>query len=150
MTRSLVRWNPRGSLFRTQMGRLIDDAFNDFLAPVNSPDEELGTDWAPAVDILEDDDKLVFSSDMPGLDRDQVEITLENQVLTLRGERKLDRDDERNNYHRIERTYGSFSRSFKLPNNVDTAAAKATFDNGILNIELPKREDAKPKKLEIS
>jgi HSP20 family protein len=132
------------------MGRLIDEAFNDFLSPVDAGDEALGADWAPAVDILETEDKLVISADMPGLDREQVEITLENHVLTLRGERKFERDEERDNYHRIERTYGSFSRSFRLPNNVDTTAAKATFDNGILNIELPKSEETKPKKLEIS
>lgn len=149
MTRSLVRWNPRGPLFRSGMSRLFDEAFNDFLAPMSTANEALGTDWVPAVDIREDADKLVFSAEIPGLDRDQIEITLEDQVLTLRGERKFERDEEHDNYHRIERAYGKFSRSFRLPTNVDTSAAKASFDNGILEVELPKAEDAKPRKLEI-
>lgn len=150
MTRSLVRWNPRGTMFRHPMSRIFDEAFNDFLAPVRSTDESLGSDWIPPVDILEDDTRLVFTAEMPGLDRESVEITLEDQVLSLRGERKFERDEEKDNYHRIERAYGTFSRSFRLPTNVDTNAAKASFDNGVLTIELPKSEEAKPKKLEIS
>ena len=90
MTRSLVRWNPRGTMFRNPMGRLIDEAFNDFLAPVGTGDESLGGDWMPPVDILEDDTRLVFTAEMPGLERENVEITLEDQVLTLRGERKFE------------------------------------------------------------
>jgi len=150
MTRSLVRWNPRNTRFRNPMSRIFDEAFNDFLAPVDSTDESLGSDWLPPVDILEDDTKLFFTVEMPGLDRDDVEITLEDQVLTLRGERKFERDEEKNNYHRIERAYGTFSRSFRLPTNVDTGSAKASFNNGLLTIDLPKSEEAKPKKLEIS
>ena len=150
MTRSLVRWNPRSHMFRNPMSRLFDDAFNDFLAPVGSPDESLSSDWVPPVDIVEDSNALVFTAEMPGLERDNVEITLEDQVLTLRGERSFERDDEKDNYHRIERAYGSFSRSFRLPTNVDTGKAKASFDNGLLRIELPKSEEAQPKKLEIS
>ena len=150
MSRSLVRWNPRSTMFRNPMSRLFDEAFNDFLAPVGSPDESLGSDWMPPVDILEDGAKLVFTAEMPGLNRDDVEITLEEQVLTLRGERKFERDEEKDNYHRIERAYGSFARSFRLPSNVDTKLAKASFDNGVLTIELPKSEEAQPKKLEIS
>jgi len=150
MTRSLVRWNPRSTMFRNPMSRLIDEAFTEFLAPMASTDDALGTDWVPPVDIREEQDKLVFVAEMPGLDRDAVEITLENQVLTLRGERRFERDEEKDSYHRIERAYGSFSRSFRLPTNVDTGAAKAAFDNGILTIELPKSEEARPRKLEIS
>ena len=132
------------------MGRLMDEAFNDFLAPVAPGDESLGTDWMPVVDIREDDEKLMFLAEMPGLDRDQVELTLENNVLTLSGERKLERDEEKEHYHRIERAYGSFSRSFRLPSNVDTQQAKATFKDGLLSIELPKSESTRPKKLEIT
>lgn len=150
MTRSLVRWNPRATMFRNPMSRFVDEAFNDFLAPVSAGDESLGSDWMPPVDILEDDSKLVFTAEMPGLDRDNVEITLEDQVLTLKGERKFERDEEKDNYHRIERAYGTFSRSFRLPTNVETGAAKAKFDAGVLTVELPKSEEAKPKKLEIS
>lgn len=150
MTRSLVRWNPRNTMFRNSMSRLIDEAFNDFLAPVNAQDEPLGSDWLPPVDIVEDENTLVFTAEMPGLDREAVDITLEDQVLTLRGERRFERDEEKDNYHRIERAYGSFSRSFRLPTNVETAKAKATFKDGLLRIELPKTEEAKPKKLEIS
>jgi HSP20 family protein len=150
MTRSLVRWNPSHAMFRNPMSRLIDQAFTEFLAPMAATDDALGTDWVPPVDIREEQDKLIFVAEMPGLDRDSVEITFENQVLTLRGERKFERDEEKDSYHRIERAYGSFSRSFRLPTNVDTGTAKASFDNGILTIELPKSESARPRKLEIS
>jgi HSP20 family protein len=150
MTRSLVRWNPRNTMFRNHpMSRLIDEAFTEFLAPLGATDDALGTDWVPPVDILEEDDKLLFVAEMPGLDRESVDITLENQILTLRGERKFERNEEKDNYHRIERAYGNFSRSFRLPTNVDTNAAKASFDNGILTIELPKSAEARPRKLEI-
>jgi HSP20 family protein len=137
-------------MFRNPMSRLIDEAFTEFLAPMAGTDDALGTDWVPPVDIREEQDKLVFVAEMPGLGRDAVDITLENQVLTLRGERKFERDEEKDSYHRIERAYGSFSRSFRLPANVDTASAKASFDNGILTIVLPKSEAARPKKLEIT
>jgi HSP20 family protein len=128
----------------------MDEAFNDFLAPVAPGDESLGADWMPVVDIREDEATLVFVAEMPGLDRDQVELTLENNVLTLSGERKLERDEEKEHYHRIERAYGSFSRSFRLPSNVDSQKATATFKDGLLTVELPKSENARPKKLEIT
>ncbi|MDH3404864.1 MAG: Hsp20/alpha crystallin family protein [Acidobacteriota bacterium] len=149
MTRSLVRWAPR-SPFARQMGRLMDEAFNEFLAPMSAGNESLGADWVPDVDIREDANKLLFTAEMPGLERDQVEITLENNVLSLSGERTLERDEEKEHYHRIERAYGKFARSFRLPSNVDTQAATATFKDGLLTIELPKTESAKPKKLQIT
>jgi len=149
MNRSLVRWNPRNQLLRNQVSRLFDESFNDFLAPVRDTADVLETDWLPPVDIREDDGHLVLFVEVPGMNREQIEITLENRVLTLRGERKFERDEDRDRYHRVERAYGSFSRSFHLPANVDTGAAKATFTDGILQIELPKTEEAKPKTLEI-
>lgn len=150
MTRSLVRWTPRGNAFRTQMGRLIDDAFNDFLAPVATTGEAVDSDWVPPVDVSEDDDRLIFTAELPGMTAEQVEITLENQILTLSGERKFAGEEHRDNFHRIERAYGTFSRAFRLPLHADTGAAKATFVDGVLTVELPKSEAAKPKKLEIS
>jgi HSP20 family protein len=151
MTRSLVRWNPiTNDLFRNRMSRIVDEAFNDFLAPVSASDEAVGTHWLPPVDIHEDGDQLVFSAEIPGIPKEAIEITLENQHLTLRGERPFERDEERDKYHRIERAYGAFSRTFRLPADVDASRATAGFDNGVLTVSLPKSETAKPKKLEIS
>jgi HSP20 family protein len=151
MTRSLVRWNPiSNDLFRNRMSRLVDEAFNDFLAPVTGMDETLGSNWLPPVDVHEDGDQLVFTAEVPGIPKDAIEITVENRLLTLSGERKFEREEDRDQYHRIERAYGTFSRTFRLPANVDASQAKATFDNGVLTVSLPKSEEAKPKKLEIS
>ncbi len=149
MTRSLIRWNPTGDLIRSRMSRLVDDAFNDFLAPAQSAFQAGGEAWAPAVDISEDDEALRFLVEMPGMTKDDVEITLEDNSLSLRGERKFERDEESTHYHRIERAHGSFSRTFHLPSNVDSAQATARFDNGVLEIAVPKTAEAKPRRLEI-
>ncbi len=149
MTRSLVRWSPRGHLLRNQVSRLFDEAFNDFVSPADDATGTVETDWMPAVDIREDTDSLLFIAEVPGMSRDQIEITLENQVLTLRGERKFERDEEHGRFHRVERAYGSFSRSIQLPGNVDTGSAKATFEDGILQIRLSKSEEARQRTLEI-
>ncbi len=147
-TRSLIRWNP-GSNVQSRMSRLVDEAFNDFLAPAGlARSSELET-WAPAVDIVEDEEAILFHFEMPGMTRDNVEITLEDRTLTLRGERRFERDEENVQYHRIERAHGTFSRSFRLPANVDTDAAEARFDNGLLTVRVPKSDEAKPKRLEI-
>jgi HSP20 family protein len=132
------------------MSRLVDEAFNDFLAPVNASDEAVASSWLPAVDIHEDGEHLVFSAEVPGISKDAIEITLENHHLTLRGERRFEREEERDKYHRIERAYGAFSRTFRLPSDVDASKATASFDNGVLTVSLPKSDEAKPKKLEIS
>ena len=107
--------------------------------------------WIPPVDIHEDQEKLVLTAELPGFKHDQIEIQLEGGVLTIRGERRFE-DEKTNgrNYHRVERSYGQFVRSFTLPNNVDRENVKATFSDGLLHIEIPKREEAKPRQIRIS
>ena len=108
--------------------------------------------WAPAVDIYEQNGNLVLQAEVPGLDPKDVDVRVENNVLTLRGERKLEQNVNKDNYHRVERSYGSFSRSLTLPFAVDPDKAKATFKNGVLSISLPKPPEvqAKAKKIAIS
>lgn len=147
---SLIRWNARPDVLRNRVSRLFDEAFNDFVAPVSGGEETRTGSWMPAVDIRETADSLVFQAELPGMTKDEVELTLEKNTLTLQGERKFERDEQRESYHRIERGYGTFTRTFALPANVRTEDVKASFVNGVLTIELPKVEEAKPHRVEIS
>ena len=106
--------------------------------------------WAPPVDITEDKDRILITAELPGFKEDQIEIQTENGMLTLRGERKFEKETDGKSYHRVERAYGQFVRSFSLPNNVDREKIRASFHDGLLQIELPKREDARPKNIKIS
>lgn len=105
--------------------------------------------WSPNVDIFENKDQIVLEVELPGMKPEDVDISIENNVLTIHGERKFEKKDEGDNYHRIERSYGAFTRSFTLPPTVSSENVDATFDNGILRLTLAKREEAKPKKIEI-
>ncbi len=149
---AIVRWEPFRDLVSIQgrMNRLFDEAFRG--ATRQSGDEEewsLGS-WAPAVDIFEQDGNIVLKAELPGVDSKDVDVRVENSVLTLRGERKLDNEVKKESYHRVERAYGSFSRSFTLPSVVDTEKIKADYRDGVLRVNLPKREEAKPKQISIS
>jgi HSP20 family protein len=107
--------------------------------------------WIPPVDIEEDKEKLVLTAELPGFREDQIEIQMEGGVLTLRGERKFEEEKKNGKaYHRVERAYGQFVRSFTLPNNVDRDKVQARFSDGLLRIEIPKREEAKPRQIRIS
>jgi len=113
--------------------------------------EELTTgNWFPKVDIFENKDHLVLEAELPGMTRDDFDLSFENNVLTLKGERKFEKKTDEGNYHRVERSYGSFARSFTLPQTVTAEGAVAEFDNGILHISLPKREEVKARKIEIT
>jgi HSP20 family protein len=103
----------------------------------------------PPVDIKESGDALILAVELPGMSKENVHITLENNVLTIAGERKFEKDVKEENYHRIERAYGEFARSFTLPGNVRYDQVDAKFDNGVLNVVLPKAEEAKPRKIAI-
>ena len=144
---NIIRWDPYRELTS------FADRFNRTFGPLTTRerDEEmsLGT-WMPPVDISEDKNKIKLTAELPGFREDQVDIQLEGNILTLRGERKLEEEKEGRNFHRIERSYGQFVRSFTLPNNVDRENVRATFQTGILEIELPKREDARPKQIRIT
>jgi HSP20 family protein len=106
--------------------------------------------WAPSVDIYEDKDRLILEAELPGMNRDDFDISVENNVITLRGERKFEKKTDGDNYHRVERSYGSFTRSFTLPQTVTAEGATADFENGVLRVSLPKREETKARKIEIS
>jgi HSP20 family protein len=114
-------------------------------------DEELSLGaWIPPVDIEEDKENLVLTAELPGFKEEQIDIQVEGGVLTIRGERTFDDKQEGKNFHRVERSYGQFVRSFTLPNNVDRDNVKASFKDGLLSIELPKREEAKPRQIKVS
>jgi HSP20 family protein len=105
--------------------------------------------WAPACDVFETDHEIVIKAELPGLKRENVKVSVENNVLTIQGERRFEEETKQENYHRLERSYGEFIRSFALPNYVDTAKIGAEFKDGILNVTLPKRAEAKPKHVEV-
>ena len=145
---ALVKWRPReSSLFdiRNEISRMFDSFFLDF--PWRS-EAEAGS-WAPRVDIAETNGELVVAAELPGLTRSDVSIRIENNVLTLKGEKKQEEEKKGTNYHRIERSYGAFNRSFSLPSTVDTNKVKAAFKDGVLTITLPKTEEAKGKEIPI-
>ena len=149
MTTGLIRWNPDVDVLRTRMDRLFNQMLGDaYNTPLSG--EELSTRrWSPPVDIRETDDALVLTAELPGLTKEDVQITLENRVLTLAGERKFEKEAKGENYHRIERSYGAFTRSFTLPPNVKTEKVDASFENGVLSVTLPKMEESKPRRISI-
>jgi HSP20 family protein len=106
--------------------------------------------WTPSVDIFENKDEIVLEAELPGMNRGDFELTIENNVLTLRGERRFEKSDEADNYHRVERSYGSFTRSFTLPQTVSAENASAEYKNGVLRVVLHKREEVKARRIEIA
>ncbi len=136
-------------LFRSLDQFISEDFFRPLGLFSRWAGEDLNAGWVPAVDVHENDEAFVFTAELPGLDKDDVSITLENNVLTLSGERSFEDEAERDKYRRIERTYGNFSRSFTLPSQVVQEKVSAEFKNGLLNITVPKAEQAKPRKIDI-
>jgi len=142
---TLDRWEPfRGTSPDTQLTRM----FNDFFART-SQDQNLTT-WAPAVDIYEGEHELVVKADLPDVQPEDLDIRVENNILTIRGERKFEKKVDEKNYLRVERAYGSFARSFSLANTVNTDAIKADYKDGVLTLSIPKREEAKPKQIKVN
>lgn len=105
--------------------------------------------WSPSVDIYENKDHIVLEAELPGMNREDFDLSVENNTITLRGERHFEKKDETDNYHRVERAYGSFTRSFTLPNTVTAEGATAEYQNGVLRVTLPKREETKARRIEI-
>ena len=106
--------------------------------------------WSPSVDIFENKDQIVLEAELPGMNRDDFDLSIENNVITLRGERQFEKKDENDNYHRVERSYGAFTRSFTLPQTVSAEGATAEYQNGVLRVTLPKREETKARRIEIT
>lgn len=124
--------------------RMFEDAFTRLLS-----EPRTGRPWSPAVDIFETKDELVFKADVPEVDRNEIDVRVESQTLTLAGERKFETDSTGDGYHRLERSYGQFTRSFSVPNTVDTEKISAEYHNGVLTVKLPKKETAKPRQVKI-
>jgi HSP20 family protein len=150
---SLIRWNPTRDLatFPSDiftMQREMNKMFDSFFRGGDEPGL-LNGNWMPAVDVAEEDNEYVVKIELPGVNKDDVKITLESNILTIRGEKKAEKESKDKNYHRMERSYGSFQRSFTLPTSVKNDKIDAEYNNGILSITLPKAEEAKPKQIEV-
>jgi HSP20 family protein len=143
----MVRWEPLRELtsLQNEMNRLFGSFFD---APAANADTRYR--WMPAMDLIETQDAFVLRADLPGLSQDDVEIEFQDNVLTLSGERKADREDHGEGYYRIERATGSFSRSLTLPEGVNPEAVQATFDRGVLEVKIPKPESRKPHRVQIA
>jgi HSP20 family protein len=127
----------------------LNSIFNDF-GRLDGEQEMLATgNFVPAVDVYEDGQKLVLKLEVPGIKQEDMDVRVENQTLTVKGERKFESQEKEENFHRIERRFGSFARSFTLPTTVDTGSVSATYENGVLTIQLAKKEAAKPKQVKI-
>jgi HSP20 family protein len=143
--RTIARFEPfRGvSTLQDQINRLFNESSDR-----SSEDGSLTT-WAPAVDIFETEHELVVKADLPDVKPEDLDIRVENNILTIRGERKFEKKITEDKYLRVERSYGSFSRSFSLANTVNTEAIKADYKDGVLTLSIPKREEAKPKQIKV-
>ena len=135
-------WND----LRTLQSRFFEPFFGRFNF---LEDEQASGTWAPAVDVAEETDKILVRVEVPGMNENDLKVSFEDGLLTLSGERQFERKEDRN-YHRIERAYGSFVRTFSLPRSVDTSKIAANYKNGILEIEIPKLEESKPRQIEIN
>jgi HSP20 family protein len=147
MANNVTRWNPA----QPQLGlrEPFFRLFDTFLTDAASEDLANRT-WTPPVDIQETDDSYKIQAELPGLKKEDIQITLENNVLRVSGERKWEKDVKKEDYHRIERSYGSFTRSFALPHQVASDKVDAKFENGVLAISVPKADTAKPRHISIS
>jgi len=145
---SPLRWDPFGefSTLQERMNRL----FEDLIPATRKGEEELNTGtFYPAVDISEGEKDITLKAELPGIDKKDVHVEINDGVITLRGERKIEKEDKKEHYHRVERSYGSFNRSFTLPTTVDSGKVKANYKDGILEVTLPRKEEAKPKSIPV-
>ena len=144
---SIVRYDPFRDLRTLQ--EEVNRLFTGNMAR-NFEDEGIARGaWSPSVDIYENKDQIVLEAELPGMKREDFDLSIENSVITLRGERHFEKKEETDNYHRVERAYGSFTRSFTLPNTVSAEGATADYQNGVLRVTLPKREETKARRIEI-
>src|SRR5580658_3332279 len=142
----MTRWDTYSGLsgLQEQVNRLFEGTFP------RRADHSALTSWAPAVDIYETENELVVKADLPEVNQQDLDIRVENNILTIRGERKFEKKVNEENYLRVERAYGSFSRSFSLANSVKSEEIKADYQNGALTLHIPKREEAKPKQIKVN
>ncbi len=144
---SAIRWQPfrsNGNTLQEQVNRLFESSYN------GRNSESAVTTWAPAVDIYETENELVLKADLPAIDEKDLDIRIENNTLTVRGERKFEKQVNEDSYLRVERSYGSFSRSLSLTNTINTEAIRAEYKNGVLTVQMPKRAESKPKQVKVN
>jgi HSP20 family protein len=150
---AVVRWDPLGELTQLQdrVNRAFSEAYGRGSVPAREDEGLMSTGtWAPPVDIYQNsDEQLVLRAELPGISPDQIELNINNDTLTIRGEKQLPDDVKEDQYHRIERRYGTFSRSFSLPAQIDAAKISAEHKNGVLTVRLPVREEAKPRQIKV-
>jgi HSP20 family protein len=127
--------------------RLFEEFFNDF--PFNGFLPETRESWIPSVDILEKDGNLILRAELPGMTEKDIDLKIEGNTLTLKGERKMDSEDNKSNYHRVESYYGSFTRSFRLPDTLDYEKINAEYKNGVLTVTLPQKPEVKPREIPV-
>ena len=142
----ITRWDPfrEFATLQDRMSRLFQDV------PAQREELMSGGTFIPPVDVYEDENKITLKLEVPGIEEKDLDVRLENNTLTVRGERKFEQEEKEENFHRIERRYGAFSRSFTLPNTVDAENVRANYENGILRLELLKRAEAKPKQIKVN
>jgi HSP20 family protein len=145
----IVRWEPFRGLLTTQdrFNRLVNQTLSQAFG--EEEDGKLGA-WSPAVDIFETEQNVVLKAELPGVDPKDVEVRVENNTLFLKGQRKFENEVKEENYHRIERSYGSFTRTFALPGTINAENVSAEYKGGVLTLTMPKREEAKPKTIKIN
>ena len=144
---AIIRWDSFKDMItlREKMNRLFEDYY-----PARTQEKDMMTStWAPSVDIYESENELVLTAELPGIKEEDIEIKLEDNTLSIKGDRKFEKATKEENYHRIERSYGSFYRSFTLPRNIDQDKIRAESENGILKVTMPKKAELKPKKVKI-
>jgi HSP20 family protein len=146
---TVVRYDPFRDLRTLQ--EEVNRLFSTNLTRAFGDDEGIGRGaWAPSVDIYENKDQIVLEAELPGMKQEDFDLSIENNVITLRGERRFEKADETDNYHRVERSYGAFTRSFTLPQTVSAEGATAEYNNGVLRVTLPKREETKARRIQVS
>lgn len=151
---SIVRWSPARDLATfpsdvLNIQREINRMFNSFFRSEEEGDSLANAAWNPAVDIAEQDEEYVVKVELPGVSKDEVKIVVQENMLTIRGEKKQEKESKGSNYHRAERSYGAFQRSFALPSTVKGEKIEATFKDGVLSVSLPKAEEAKQREIEV-
>ncbi len=127
----------------------LNSIFSDFARPEGTSESLAVGNFVPAVDVYEDEHKLVLKLEVPGIRQEDIDVRLENQTLTVKGERKFEAEEKEENFHRIERRFGTFARTFTLPVSIDTSSVNAKYENGVLAIQLAKKEAAKPRQVKI-
>jgi len=145
---AIIRWDPFKDMvtLREKMNRMFEDVFT---GRAEEGKDRASSTWAPAVDIFETEKELVLTAEIPGVDEKDIEIKIEDNTLSLKGERKFEKETKEENYHRIERSYGSFFRAFALPHTIDPEKIQAAHENGVLKITMPKREERQARRVKI-